>query len=424
MAELARVGNWVGELTTTLGIGDIDLGGALDGFAKFSSIGDGEVYYAIVEGNDREAGKGIITGSVLQRIDVYSTLVDGSYDEDSPQPIDLKGLANVFCTFNERAFRELNQTALTTSYDNSISGAASDNVGEALDQLFESAGIPDADVDGKTYGRKDADWIEIISGFEVDKTPPSETRSLHPNDSFTVGLAFWDTGSAIDPLITDKGLYLSSFDLVKLSNNDVGQVSNGDIVRLSIDVKEVTNFSPSFLCADGSNVPDISEFLGVAVEGVISKDVIVTDASSFLPKLKCGFEGSITIAYFKAEKIGQPSKAVVVAYNESDDSYSTVYVPTEAAKDDKQYVRKNEEWEELDIPESGIEEAPEDGNQYTRKDANWEELNVPESGIEEAPIDGKQYARKDGEWESNTPIEVVAEFPASPNANTLYIKVI
>ena len=101
-----------------------------------------------------------------------------------------------------------------------------------------------------------------------------------------------------------------------------------------------------------------------------------------------------------------------------------MYVPTEAAKDNKQYVRKNEEWEELSIPESGIEEAPEDGKQYTRKDASWEELNVPESGIEEAPQNGNPYARKNAAWEEVLPTKIVAEFPTNPDANTLYIKVV
>ncbi len=140
MAELARVGNWVGELTATTGTGDIELGGALNGFTTFSSMGDGEVYYALVEGDDREAGKGTLVGTVLQRTDIYSTLVDGVYNEVDPQPIELEGLANIFCTFNERAFRELNQEALTVFYDNTISGASSTNVGEALDELFSAPG--------------------------------------------------------------------------------------------------------------------------------------------------------------------------------------------------------------------------------------------------------------------------------------------
>ncbi len=140
MAELARVGNWVGELTATTGTGNIELGGALNGFTTFSSMGDGEVYYALVEGNDREAGKGTLIGTVLQRTDIYSTLVDGVYNEVDPQPIELEGLANIFCTFNERAFRELNQTALTVSYDNSVSGASSTNVGDALNELFNAPG--------------------------------------------------------------------------------------------------------------------------------------------------------------------------------------------------------------------------------------------------------------------------------------------
>ena len=143
MSELARVGNWVGEITATVGTGDIELGGAIDGFTTFQSIGEGFIYYAIVEGNNREAGKGVLYGigeNLFQRTDVYSTLVDGVYNDDNPDPIELNGLASVYCTFNERAFRELTQDALSVYYNNSVSGASSNSVGEALDELFNAPG--------------------------------------------------------------------------------------------------------------------------------------------------------------------------------------------------------------------------------------------------------------------------------------------
>jgi len=43
--------------------------------------------------------------------------------------------------------------------------------------------------------------------------------------------------------------------------------------------------------------------------------------------------------------------------------------------------------------------------------------------IDEAPINGKLYGRKDADWESIVPTKVVTEFPAEPDANTLYVKV-
>ncbi len=290
------------------------------------------------------------------------------------------------------------------------SEAQADRAKNEADRAESAAagGIEEAPVNGKTYGRKDADWIEVDleggieeapeddkeytrknaaweeliipeSGIVVDTTPPQDSVSLHPNDSFDSGLDDWDTGSAMNPTVTNGDLYLSAPNLIKLSNFDVGEVSNGDTVRLSIDVKEVTNFSPSFLCADGSNVPDISEYIGVAVVGKLFKDVIVTDADIFLPKLKCGYEGSITIAYFKAEKLGQPNKATSVIYNESSNSYSTAYTPTEAPEDGKQYARKDADWVEVEGGGSMSE--------FKMQDATDAELNqvptiIPPQGLQ------------------------------------------
>ena len=46
----------------------------------------------------------------------------------------------------------------------------------------------------------------------------------------------------------------------------------------------------------------------------------------------------------------------------------------------------------------------------------------------EAPEDGKKYVRKDAIWEelvvSSVPTIVVSEFPAEPDSNTLYIKIV
>ena len=45
-----------------------------------------------------------------------------------------------------------------------------------------------------------------------------------------------------------------------------------------------------------------------------------------------------------------------------------------------------------------VEEAPIDGTQYVRKDEEWFELDTTDEGILDAPADGKTYGRKDEEW--------------------------
>ena len=102
------VGNWVGELTTTAGTGPITLGGALgDQFTRFVDVGITSVEYAIIDGNNREAGLGTINAGVLTRDTIQSTIVNGNYSGNSPGPLVLSGLAEVYSTFNRVAYDEM-----------------------------------------------------------------------------------------------------------------------------------------------------------------------------------------------------------------------------------------------------------------------------------------------------------------------------
>lgn len=150
----AEVGNWVGELTATVGTGSITLAGPISGFAPFSSIGDADVWYAIIDGVDKEAGKGTLVGDILQRTEVYSTLVSGVYNGASPGPLDLTGSATVYSTFNKTSFDEFSaavtklatiesgatadQIAADVPYDNSTSALVAVDVQAAIDEIDSS----------------------------------------------------------------------------------------------------------------------------------------------------------------------------------------------------------------------------------------------------------------------------------------------
>ncbi|MCP4340093.1 MAG: hypothetical protein GY799_14690 [Desulfobulbaceae bacterium] len=91
---------------------------------------------------------------------------------------------------------------------------------------------------------------------------------------------------------------------------------------------------------------------------------------------------------------------------------------------------------------SAINEAPEDGKQYARKDADWVEVegggSMPEFKMEDAtdaelnsgtPLkEGDAWVYNEAEQKFKpkpvVPTVVVTEFPAEPDANTLYIKVV
>lgn len=105
---MADVKNWVGETTATTGTGNITLGGALSGFAAFSTFGDGDYYYGIIDGDNREAGVGTVSGGTFIRTTVESTLVGGVFDDTSPTAINLSGNAQVYATFNAEAFEIFN----------------------------------------------------------------------------------------------------------------------------------------------------------------------------------------------------------------------------------------------------------------------------------------------------------------------------
>lgn len=113
---MSEVGDWVGELTTTIGVGDVALGGAISSqFATFADVGMSTPWYVILDGDDRETGVGTIIGSTLQRTTVHATLVGGVYSDNSPGAINLSGAATVHSTFSKTAFDLINAALVKLS---------------------------------------------------------------------------------------------------------------------------------------------------------------------------------------------------------------------------------------------------------------------------------------------------------------------
>ena len=65
-------------------------------------------------------------------------------------------------------------------------------------------------------------------------------------------------------------------------------------------------------------------------------------------------------------------------------------------------------WENL---KPHVKEAPSDNKQYVRKNADWEEVSIPSGALTDAAgsiaNDGKYYARKDGGWAEFTSLDTL-----------------
>ena len=95
-----RAENWVGEYTSTVGDGDIVLGGQIDGFCGFANAGDNvDVYYTIMDGSNKETGIGTVVSGNLIRKTIHAVLIDGSYIKGG-SPLQLSGDAQVYLTAN------------------------------------------------------------------------------------------------------------------------------------------------------------------------------------------------------------------------------------------------------------------------------------------------------------------------------------
>jgi len=106
---LVEIGNWTAENCTTEGTGDLLLSGAIVSGVKFKdSVPSGEVWYAITDGLNREAGIGVFNGNDrIVRQSITATLKGTIFDDDNPSPLSLDGTAIVACTFNALAYRRL-----------------------------------------------------------------------------------------------------------------------------------------------------------------------------------------------------------------------------------------------------------------------------------------------------------------------------
>ncbi len=108
--EDARAGNWIGEVSNTVGIGPLTLAGVYQNLVRFNEVFavPTVVFYSIQNGNNWEAGIANFDGNnVIDRDTPTATYYNGVYDNNPSSPIDLVGQSIVRCSFNEAGFNNL-----------------------------------------------------------------------------------------------------------------------------------------------------------------------------------------------------------------------------------------------------------------------------------------------------------------------------
>lgn len=115
-----KYADWLGENTRTVGSGSVTLAGTILGYASFASLGDCQVYYTIVDGQNKESGIGTITGREMSRAPI-SVMIGEQFIANSA-PLNLTGNAQVYGTINAAFFSSLvlNTDAWVVSLPNDL----------------------------------------------------------------------------------------------------------------------------------------------------------------------------------------------------------------------------------------------------------------------------------------------------------------
>lgn len=218
---MANVGNWTVEVCSTVGTGDLNLVGTDDGYARFrDSIPAGQVWYAIEDGNNREAGIGTFDGvSIITRDEVKVTLVNGVYNDSNPDPINLSGEASVGCTFNKSAYDEL--IAGVTDYY-SHKGNTNNPHNVTVGQVGAEPDLGNPVVDGYVLSSDTAgnrSWIEMTGDM---------TKAVYDtNDNGVVDDAEKVNGLTVETAVPSGAVFTDTTDHTLLSN--IGTNSHADI---------------------------------------------------------------------------------------------------------------------------------------------------------------------------------------------------
>lgn len=224
-------------VTNTVGTGNATLGAAAAGYVGFTDHGvtnGTSVDYVIEDGNNREIGTGTwVTGNILQRTTIVSTLVNGVFNKTTPTAISLSGSAYVMSIVTARNIGFASTTEPMNTFfaaPNGVAGIPSFRTIVAADVptlnqnttgTAGSAGtlITARNIDGQAFnGSADITVIAPGTHAAVSKATPVDADELPLIDSaatFTLKKFTWANLKATAKLYFD-GLYAN-----KDANNNV-----------------------------------------------------------------------------------------------------------------------------------------------------------------------------------------------------------
>lgn len=157
---MPEVGNWTVEQCSTEGDGTLILIGTDLGLARWrDSLNAGQVYYAIQDGINKEAGIGTFNGiNQITRDTVTATLVNNIYNDNNPDPIDLSGASIVSCSLNKAA------------YDVLVTGIADNAAAIASNIAAIAANVSDiSDNTAAIALRATTDYVDAADALKYDK---------------------------------------------------------------------------------------------------------------------------------------------------------------------------------------------------------------------------------------------------------------
>lgn len=230
---MPEIDNWVQEKTATVGQGDIILSPSDDSSlvafaAAFPSVST--IWYSVKDGDNREAGRGTFNGiNRISRTTVDATFFNGVYDVTSPQPIALSGDAVVSCTFNAKAFRDLeNAVAPSVSAKESSSN-------------YVSAGGVALNLTGLTI-RVSAGSGVIVDSYTNPSSPVITNVSwLQQDILITSGLSRF-----VSVYISPAGLLVQSDGIVSAQDDRnnllIAHVQNNFVTARIIDARRKANY--------------------------------------------------------------------------------------------------------------------------------------------------------------------------------------